>query len=95
MPKGELLMNSGTIVQYEVREVIGEIGPDIAKGLQKKFDDIMGIIKETAESVNAGLQKIDSKARPSESELKFGLKLTAGTDIYFAKAGSEGMFEIG
>jgi hypothetical protein len=96
MPYGKLIMDSGTNVLFEIEgPVQGEIsGEGIATGLQMKFRDIMAVIKDIAESANSGLQKIDAKAKPSEYELKFGLKMTAGTDVLFAKAGSEGSFEV-
>jgi hypothetical protein len=96
MPYGKLIMDSGTNVLFEIEgPVHGEISRDgIATGLQRKFEDIMAVIKDTSESAHSGLQKIDCKARPNELELKFGLKLTAGTDVLFAKAGTEGSFEV-
>lgn len=89
-------MDSGATVLFEIEgPVQGEISRDgLAVGLQKKFEDIMIVVKDIAESANSGLQKIEAKARPSEYELMFGLKLTSGTDVLFAKAGCEGTFEV-
>jgi hypothetical protein len=96
MPYGKLIMDSGSNVLFEIEgPVQGEISREgIATGLQRKFEDIMAVIKDTAESAHSGLQKIDAAARPNEYELKFGLKLTAGADVLFARAGSEGSFEV-
>lgn len=96
MAYGKLVMDSGATVLFEIEgPVQGQISRDgIAVGLQRKFEDIMSVVKDIAESANAGLQKIDAKARPNEYELMFGLKLTSGADVLFAKAGCEGAFEI-
>ena len=96
MPYGRIIMNSGASALFEVEgPVAGPISRDnMASDLERKFDDVLAIIKETAENAYTGLQKIDARSKPDEYEIKFGLKLTAGTDVLFAKAGSEGSFEV-
>lgn len=96
MPYGKIMMDSGAEVEFEVKgPASGRVGKDgLSSNLQKKFSDIMDIVKETAESAHAGLGKINEEARPDEYSIKFGLKLTTGAKLVIAEAGSEGSFEV-
>lgn len=96
MPYGKILMESGREILFEIEgPVRGEISKDgVASDLEKKFEDIMSVIKETAESAHEGMKQIKDAARPDEYQIKFGLKLSASAGVILAKAGSEASFEV-
>jgi len=89
-------MESGREFLFEIDEPIrGEISKDGAtSGLEKRFTDIMSVIKETTESAHEGMKQIKEAARPDEYHIKFGLKLSSSAGVIFAKAGSEGFLEV-
>lgn len=73
----------------------GRVSKDmLTSSLEGKFADIMGVVKEAAENAHLGLLDIGEKAKPSEYTMKFGLKMGLGSNLIFAKAESEGTFEI-
>jgi hypothetical protein len=95
LPYGKIIMDSGREVLFEIEgPITGPVSNGVASCLRKRFGEIMEVIKETAESAYSGLERIEIRARPDEYEIKFGLKLNAGADAIFAKAGSEGSFEV-
>lgn len=95
---GKIKMKSGADILFEVSEPDEEAGRVSAEGiatkLEKNFEDIMNVIKETAESTFDGLQKIGEAAKPDEYEIAFGLKLGANAGVIFAQASSEGSFQV-
>jgi hypothetical protein len=89
-------MESGAEVLYEISEpVAGRVSKEeIASKLKKDFGDIMEVVKETAESAYAGLQKIEKSAKPNEYEITFGLKFSGKADVVFVQAGCESLFQV-
>jgi hypothetical protein len=103
MPEKQLLkfeLEDGTPFFFEV-ETKPNAGPDLAANpgekliadAEKSFDDLLGVVgpvtRNLVDRLKSGLTK-----DASEVEVKFGLKLTAGTDLVFATAGGEVNFEI-
>ena len=93
---GKITTASGGEVLFEIEgPAAGRVAKDIlTSSLEKRFEDIMGVVKETAENAYLGLQYIEEKAKPNEYTMKFGLKLGLGSNLIFAKADSEGTFEV-
>ena len=58
----------------------------------KKFDQALEEIKPVITTVVSKLKDID--ITPDETEIKFGVKLTANAGIVFSSLGSELTFEI-
>ena len=58
----------------------------------KKFDQALEEIKPVITTVVSKLKDID--ITPNETEIKFGVKLTANAGIVFSSLGSELTFEI-
>lgn len=89
-------MDSGNEVLFEIKgPVKGEISKDgVAYSLEKRFEDIMSVIKETAESAHEGMKQIKEAASPDEYKIKFGLKLSANAGVILANSGSEASFEV-
>jgi Trypsin-co-occurring domain 1 len=93
-------LEDGTPFFFEV-EAKQNSGPDLAanpgekliENAEKSFDDLLGVVgpvtRKVVDRLRSGLTK-----DASEVEVKFGLKLTAGTDLVFATAGGEVNFEI-
>jgi hypothetical protein len=96
LPLGKIKMKSGVQVVFEVSEQVpGRVSKDgVAAKLERNFEDIMNVVKETAESAYEGLQNIEKIARPNEYEMTFGLKLSANAGVIFAQAGTEGSFQV-
>lgn len=92
---GKIKMRSGNEILFEVGPVDGRVSAGaIVTGLQKDFEDIMNVVKETAESAYDALQNIENAVKPNEYEISFGLKLNATTGVFFAQTGGEGSFQI-
>ena len=94
---GKIKMKSGNDILFETKELVEEgrvSSGGIVTRLQGNFEDIIKVIKETAESAHDGLQNIENAAKPNEYEISFGLKLNANAGVVFAQAGSEGSFQI-
>ncbi|HEY0069351.1 MAG TPA: CU044_2847 family protein [Chloroflexia bacterium] len=96
MPYGKLLLENGVEVLVEVEDThIGQISEHgVITGLQASVTSILDVIRDTAESVHSGLQKVSASARPSSVELTFSIKISAEAGIVIARAGTEGTFEI-
>lgn len=96
MPYGKIIMDSGREVLFEIEGPIsGEISKDgFASNLEKRFEDIVSVIKDTAEGAHNGMKQIKETARPDEYQIKFGLKINANAGVFLAKAGSEASFEV-
>jgi hypothetical protein len=96
MPYGKILMDDGkTEVLIEVGDTEtyrGELG--VIDDLKEKFDDIMGLVEQTAKSAHAGYMKIHPDVRPKELELAFGIKLNSEAGLVFSKVGGEGSFQV-
>jgi hypothetical protein len=96
MPYGTIVMENGQEVLFELegpyRGPVSDEG--IVRGLQERFDRVMALVQETAQSTRSTLASMAEDAKPSEYEIKFGLKLTADAGVVFAKAGTEGTFEV-
>lgn len=93
---GKMITASGGEVLYEIE---GPVAGRVAKGmatssLEERIEEIMDVVRETADSSYLGLQRIEEKARPSEYTMKFGLKLGLGSNLLFAKGESEATFEV-
>jgi hypothetical protein len=84
------------LVLYEINEdYVGEVSDEgIIQELNQKFTSVLDLVKNTAESTYQGLCNIEQKAFPNEVEVCFGVKLTGEAGVVFAKAGSEGAFQI-
>jgi hypothetical protein len=93
---GKIITASGGEVLFEIEgHAAGRVSKDkMTLSLEKRFGDIMGVVKETAENAYLGLQSIEKKVQPNEYTIKFGLKLGLGSNLIFANAGSEGTFEV-
>jgi hypothetical protein len=93
---GKIITSSGGEVLFEIKgPTAGRVSKDkLTSNLEKRFEDIMGVVKETAENAYLGLQNIEKKAQPDEYTMKFGLKLGLGSNLLFANANSEGTFEV-
>lgn len=93
---GEIITASGGKIFFEIEgPVAGRVAKDRATfSLEGKIQDIMAVVKETADSSYQGLQRIEEKARPSEYTMKFGLKLGVDSNLLFAKGESEATFEV-
>src|SRR3712207_2295993 len=97
MPYGTIVMEDGHEVLFEIEEgqYIGPVSQEgVVQGLRERFDKVMDLVQETAHSTRTALANMADDAKPSEYELKFGLKLTADAGVVFAKVGSEGTFEM-
>jgi len=93
---GKIVTASGGEVLFEIAgPTAGRVAKDkLTSDLEKRFEDIMEVVKETAENAYLGLQKIEKNAQPSEYTMKFGLRLGLGSNLLFANANSEGTFEV-
>lgn len=93
---GKIMTASGGEVLFEVEGLTaGRVSNDmVTSSLEARFADIMCVVKEAAENAHLGLLDIKEKAQPSEYTMKFGLKMGMGSNLIFAKAESEGTFEI-
>ena len=60
-------------------------------------DQVLGWVNEAVtpavEAAKAVLEKV-KEARPDQVELKFGIKVSGGTNWFVAKAAGEGNFEV-
>jgi Trypsin-co-occurring domain 1 len=60
-------------------------------------DQVLGWVREAVmpavEAAKAVLEKV-KEARPNQVELKFGIKVSGGTNWFVAKAAGEGNFEV-
>lgn len=96
MPYGTITMNDGSEVLFEIDgPYIGQVSDEgVIQGLQQKIDSVLNLIKSVAESSSNSFQHIQKNAKPDEFEVSFGVKLTGEAGVVFAKAGSEGTFQI-
>lgn len=96
MQYGKIITASGGEVLFEIKgPTAGRVsGDELTSSLEKRLDDIMGVVKETANNVYLGLQNIEKNSQPNEYTVKFGLTLGLGSNLLFANAKSEGTFEI-
>jgi hypothetical protein len=96
MQYGKIIMASGGEILFEIEgPTAGRVsGDELTSSLEKRLDDIMCLVKETANNVYLGLQNIEEKAQPNEYTIKFGLTLGIGSNLIFANAKSEGTFEV-
>jgi hypothetical protein len=96
MPYGKLVMETGEEVLFELEgPYVGPVSDEgVLLGLQERFDKVMDLVQQTAQSTYSALEKMPKPSMPKEYEVKFGLKLTAEAGVVFAKMGSEGTFEI-
>jgi hypothetical protein len=94
-------LEDGTPFYFEVEPFQGkQSGPELAskttdliEEAEKSFDDLLGVVgpvtRKIVDRLKTGLTK-----DASEVEVKFGLKLTASTDLVFAAAGGDVNFEV-
>jgi Trypsin-co-occurring domain 1 len=95
-------LEDGTPFYFEVEPVQRkQSGPELAgkttdrliEDAEKSFDDLLGVVgpvtQKIVDRLKTGLTK-----DASEVEVKFGLKLTASTDLVFATAGGDVNFEV-
>lgn len=96
MSYGKIKMADGSNVLFEIDEqYVGEVSDDgIVQGLQQKFSSVFNLAKTTAENAYGEFLKIEEKTRPDAFEVSFGIKLTGEAGVVFAKAGTEGTFQI-
>jgi|SRR5687767_5792891 hypothetical protein len=96
MPYGTIVMEDGNRVLFEFEgPYVGPVSDEgILQNLEERFDNIMNLVRQTAQSAHSTLERIPQPSRPTESEIKFGLKLSADAGVVFAKVGSEGTFEM-
>jgi hypothetical protein len=96
MPYGKIVMETGEEVLFEFEgPVVGPVSDEgVLVGLQERFDKVMEMVRQTAQSTHSALENMPKPSMPDQYELKFGLKLTAEAGVVFAKMGSEGTFEI-
>jgi hypothetical protein len=96
MPYGTIVMDSGDKVLFEVEgPYVGPVSDEgVLLKLEQRFDHIMDVVQQTAQSAHSTLEKIPKPSRPTEYEVKFGLKITADAGAVFAKVGTEGTFEM-
>lgn len=99
MVYGKIITADGSEVLYEIEgptagRVAKSAKADLTSSLEERMEDIMALVKDTAENAHLGLQKIEEKARPSEYTIKFGLKLGLGANLIFANGSSEATFEL-
>lgn len=96
MAYGTVLLRDGTEILFELAEDYG--GPcgfnDIAEEAKHDFEKIMKLIKETAVNAHSSFMMMPREAMPSEYSLSFGIKLSTTAGAVFAKAGTEGNFQI-
>jgi hypothetical protein len=71
----------------------GKTTDELIEDAKESFDDLLTVVgpvtRKLVDRLRTGLTK-----DASEVEVKFGLKVTAGTDLVFATAGGEVNFEI-
>ncbi|MBM9519870.1 hypothetical protein JWG39_08575 [Desulforhopalus vacuolatus] len=97
MPYGQIIIDDNKPpVLFEIGgPYVGEVSDEgIIQELQEKFASVLDLVKSTAENTYNGLRNIEQKATPDEIEVCFGVKLTGEAGVVFAKAGSEGAFQI-
>ena len=96
MPYGKILMETGEELLFEFKDpVVGPVSDEgVLVGLQERFDKVMEMVQQTAQSTYSALENLPHPSMPNQYEVKFGLKLTAEAGVVFAKMGSEGTFEI-
>lgn len=96
-PYGKIKMESGEDIFFEIddEDYDGKVSDrGIALGLQERFESVMNLVKETAESTHKGIKDIKDESRPSAYEISFGMKFSANAGVVFAKVGSEGNFQV-
>jgi hypothetical protein len=96
MAYGKIIMERGGEFFFEIDEpYIGLVSDrGVAEGIKENFSKIINVVKDTAESAHEGISRIPESARPDEFELQFGIKLSAVAGVVFARAGTEGNFQI-
>jgi hypothetical protein len=96
MPYGTIVMENGAEVHFEFEGPY--VGPVSNEGvlleLRERFDNVMDLVRQTAQSAYSALERLPESSKPREYEIKFGLKLTVDAGVVFAKVGSEGTFEM-
>ena len=91
-------MNSTKSIQIEVYDISNNGRIQVGGGtkvMEKTTEEIEGMLNATvgfAQDAAKKIAKMDFK--PDEIEIKFGVKLTAEAGVVFAKAATEGNFEI-
>ena len=74
-------------------EFAGKTTDQLIEDAKESFDDLLAVVgpvtRKVVDRLKTGLTK-----DASEVEVKFGLKLTASTDVVFATAGGDVNFEI-
>ncbi len=96
MQYGKIIIDDSSEILFEIEgPYIGEVSDDgIIEGLNQSFSSVLNLIKKIAENTYEGLQDITEKAKPDEFQVSFGIKLSGEAGVVFAKAGSEGAFQI-
>jgi hypothetical protein len=97
MPYGKIVLQDGTEALFEIEEPsVGLVSDEkgLVRGLESSFEKIMNLVEGAAKSVHEGWHKIPRDARPNEYTISFGIKLNAEAGVVFAKAGSEGSFQV-
>ncbi|OUC12062.1 MAG: hypothetical protein B0A82_24510 [Alkalinema sp. CACIAM 70d] len=96
-------LDDGTPYFFEVEDVTsgtgtgpslsGRSAKELAVEASKTLDEALRVVqpvtKQVVDRLRSGLTK-----DANEVEVKFGLKLTAGTDVIFASVGGEVNFEV-
>jgi hypothetical protein len=96
MPYGTLVLSDGEEVLFELDEAyVGPVSDEgVVQGLRESFERVMRVVQHTAEGIHVSINQISNTVRPNSYEVTFGVKLSAVAGVVFAKAGTEGTFQI-
>jgi hypothetical protein len=62
---------------------------------ERKFDEIIDRIRKVAEAVSAQLGKLEESAlMPDETQVEFGVSVSAEADVLIVKGGGESSFTV-
>jgi hypothetical protein len=96
MSFGKIKFANGSTALFELSEEYrGPVGAcDIAGNIERSFDEIMCIAENASNNAHACLMRIPHSIRPNEYEISFSISINAEAGAFFAKAGTEGIFQV-
>jgi len=91
MPHAKLIMEDGEPVLIELDRISEKEAISIP---QIPFDEVMKLIKRTANDVHKGYVAIPKAIKPKNFEVSFGISISAEAGAIFSKVGVEGSFTV-